>query len=152
MPKNVLKRYLIYCSALLLLYAFSFVQYSNFSLYSISYNLIWICIGIFGYIEYKNLKGSPSAIRKSILSIAFALYCLSIPIFLFRLFICSSQKNSVLFQNKKDNSIEIVGRNNECYADPYTLMKVYHITDNLKWVIELDKQKVDTTEFRKVLR
>ena len=137
---------------IIVLFMLSKIEYDSFKVKSIAYPLLWINVGVIGFRYFKSLRGSGSAIRKTILSIGFAIYVLASLNFTIRLFLCSENTHGVSYINTKNNNLTLECRTYECFgtADRCQLYKIKRLTSHIKWVTILNDKIPHETEWRHI--
>jgi len=146
MRKLPLNKVLIGATCIFALFVLTRVEIDDFKLKTIIYPISWVAIGIFGFKYYNILRGSASAIRKSLFGLALGFYILGTLYFGLRIFMCAEDDHGVSFTHKKDRSLSLVCRTYDCYgtADHCQLYKVRTLTKHIKWVIRFNEIPVDT--------
>jgi hypothetical protein len=149
MKKPFRKTVLLSVILIVTLFLLSKIEYDSFSLKSITYPLLWVTVGIIGFRYFKNLP-TRSAIRKTILSIGFAIYVLASLYFTMQLFLCAESTYGTRYINTKSNSLTLECRTYDCYgtADQCQLYKLRRLTNHIKWVTIFDDKIPDKNEWR----
>ena len=142
---------LIITTAIIVLYFLTSLEFDGFKAKTIIYPILWISIGVLGYWYYDFLRGSNSAIRKSILGLGFAFYLLGTLFLGLGFLFCAESDHGVIFTNKKDKSLSLVCRTYDCYltADRCQIYQVRKLTEHIKWVTRFSENPVDTSEWQR---
>lgn len=150
MRKSSINRILIGVAFILALLVFTRLEFDNFKAKTISYPILWLGIGILGFKYFKNLRGSASAIRKSLLGLGLAFYLIGSLFFGIQFIMCAESKHGISFINKRDIHIRLECRTADCYltTDPCQLYKVRQLTKHIKWVTEFNEVPVDTSKWQ----
>ena len=153
MRKPPVNKILIIAVTILVLFFLTYLEIDDFKAKTIIYPILWIGIGLLGYKYYNILRGSDSAIRKTILGLGFAFYVLASLSFGLGFFLCGEGDHGVSYTHKKKKSLSLICRRYDCYgtADRCQLYKVRNLTKHIKWVTKYTKyneKPVDTSEWR----
>jgi len=153
MRKPSANKIVVIAMIILVLFLLTNLEIDSFKAKSIIYPISWIGIGWLGYRYFNFLRGTDSAIRKTILGLGFAFYVLASLSFGLGYFLCSEGDHGVSYTNKKDKTLSLVCRTFDCYgtADRCQLYKVRNLTKHIKWVTKYTKyneKPIDTSEWR----
>ena len=151
MRKLSVKTTLIVATAILGLFLLTRLEIDGFKAKTIIYPILWIGIGILGFKYFNILKGSASAIRKSLLGLGLAVYIFSTLYFGIQFFMCAESDHGVLFTHKNNKSLSLVCRTYDCYgtADGCQLYEVRNLTKHIKWITKFNENSVDTSKWQR---
>ncbi len=151
MRKPPATKIFIIAAAILVLFLLTNLEIDSFKAKTIIYPILWIGIGLFGYGYYNILRGTDSAIRKTILGLGFAFYLFASLSFGLQFFFCGEGNKRTLLIHKTDKSLRLECRPYDCYgtADGCQLYKVRNLTKHIKWVTRFKEIPVDTSEWQR---
>jgi len=135
---------------MLLLFFLTYLEFDDFKVKTVIYPILWIGVGVLGYGYFNILRGTDSAIRKTILGLGFAFYLFASLSFGLQFFFCGEGNKRTLFIHKTDKCLSLECRPYDCYgtADGCKLYKVKNLTKHIKWVTKYNENPVDTSEWR----
>jgi hypothetical protein len=127
------------------------LEIGSFKTKTAIYPLVWILIGVLGLRYYNALRGSNSAIKKSLLGLGLTVYILGTLFLSMGFFMCGEYEAGSSYTHKTNKSLTLVCRTYECYGTTgqCQLYTIRRITPRIKWVTALTSDKIDTTIWRR---
>jgi hypothetical protein len=150
MRKLSVNKIFITATIIIALFFLTRLEFDGFKAKTVIYPILWAGIGLLGFKYYKLLRGSESAIRKSLLGLGLAFYIFCTLSFGFIFFICAEINHGISFINKQDNSLSLECRTYGCYgtSEGCPLYKVRNLTKHIKWVTKFNENPVDTSKWQ----
>ena len=126
------------------------LEFGAYKAKTVIYPILWLGFGVLGVKYYQALRGSASAIRKSIFGLGLALYLLGTLVFGFEYLMCAEINYGISYIDKQDKRISLECRTFGCYgtSDNCQLYKVRHLTKSIKLVTKFDEFPVDTSKWQ----
>jgi len=151
MRKPSVNKIILIAATIQVLFLLTNLEIDSFKAKTIIYPILWIGIGLLGYGYFTILRGTESAIRKTILGLGFAFYVFASLFFGIGFFLCAEGDHGVSYTHKKDKSLSLVCRTFDCFgtADGCQLYKVRNLTRHIKWVTRSKEIPVDTSEWQR---
>jgi len=150
MRKPSIKLIFITASTITVLFSLTYLEINGFKAKTVIYPILWISIGVLGYKYYTLLRGSDSAIRKSLLGLGLAFYLFGSLAFGGSLILCKEIDHGVSFIHIENKSLSLVCRTYDCYGtvDDCQMYKVRNLTKHIKWVTKYNEKPVDTSKWQ----
>jgi hypothetical protein len=151
MRKLSVNQLLITATTIIALLFLTRLELDDFKAKTVIYPILWAGIGVLGFRYFKILRGSASALRKSLLGLGLAFYIFGTLFFGSSFFMCAEGNHGILFINKQDKRLSLECRTYDCYgtADGCQLYKVRNLTIHLKWVTKFNENPIDTSEWQR---
>ena len=114
--------------------------------------IIWLAAGVLMYMISGFLRGSGSAIRKSVLGLAFAVYVLTAPLVVLQFLMCGEGGTGIKYVSLKDDDVFLECRNYDCFqtSSVCELTEVRTVLAGIYWVTNVDEKQVDQTKWKKL--
>lgn len=127
------------------------LQYGTFKFRTVLNPTVWIIVGV----VITNLminKNNKHIFVKLIIS--FSIYIILTCLFVFRMIVCRSGDDRILYAHKIDNSLTIVCSSFDCYltSGPCILYKKRKLLGELTWSTKISEDVIDTTNWERVVR
>jgi len=114
------------------------------------YPIFWILTGVLIYKISLYLRGSGSAIRKSILGLALAIYVFGTFFLALKFLMCGDQQAGPKYVSVKEHDLFLECRFNNCSqtASRCQFTTVRTLVSNVYWVTKIDSSKVDLNKWK----
>ena len=139
---------------LLLLIAIALVltrlEVFGFRINTVGYPIIWIATGVLIYKIFQYLRGSGSAIRRSILGLALAAYVFGSLFLGLQFLMCGERQAGTKYMSREEDGLFLECRIDDCSETiiPCQFTKVRTLMGGISWVTKLERKQVDLTKWK----
>jgi len=151
MQKFVFYQIMGYSLAIALALIFTRIEIFDFKLKTVIYPLAWIAFGVILYRSSVKLRGTRSAIRRTVLGITFALYVFGTLFLALKFAMCGEGLTDTKYVNREDDRLFLVCRIYDCYEEvsKCQFMEVKTFVLHIRWVTKVDKDRVDLSKWKR---